>query len=85
MYFNPKKYWRGPVWINLNWLIYRGLKRYGYVQLAERIKKETINYIEHHGFYEYFDARKEMFDNSAYGGKNFSWSAALTLDLLNEL
>jgi len=84
MYFNPKKYWRGPVWINLNWLIYRGLKRYGYVQLAERIKKETINYIEHHGFYEYFDARKEMFDNSAYGGKNFSWSAALTLDLLNE-
>jgi glycogen debranching enzyme len=24
--FNPKKYWRGPVWINLNWILYNGLK-----------------------------------------------------------
>ena len=82
--FKPKKYWRGPVWINLNWLIYKGLKRYKYYELAERLKQETIKYIEKHGFYEYFDARKDQFENAAYGGKNFSWSAALTLDLLNE-
>lgn len=82
--YNPVKYWRGPVWINLNWLIYRGLKRYGYNELSHRIKQETINYIEHHGFYEYFDARKQLFEKSAYGGNNFSWSAALILDLLNE-
>ncbi|MBD0295252.1 MAG: glycoside hydrolase, partial [Flavisolibacter sp.] len=28
--FNPVKYWRGPVWINVNWMLYHGLKRYGY-------------------------------------------------------
>jgi glycogen debranching enzyme len=32
--FNPKKYWRGPVWINLNWILYNGLKDYGYDDIA---------------------------------------------------
>ena len=35
--------------------------------------------------YEYFDNREEIHENSqgAYGGKNFSWSAALLIDLLS--
>ncbi len=84
--FNPKKYWRGPVWINLNWLLYHGLKKYDYTHIAERIKKESIEIIEKNGFYEYFDARKEISEKQAagYGGNNFSWSAALLIDLLNE-
>jgi neutral trehalase len=32
--FNPKKYWRGPVWINLNWMLYHGLLLYGYNDLG---------------------------------------------------
>ena len=24
--FEEKRYWRGPVWINCNWIIYQGLK-----------------------------------------------------------
>ncbi|MCA0131525.1 amylo-alpha-1,6-glucosidase [Winogradskyella alexanderae] len=83
-HYSPMKYWRGPIWINLNWLIYKGLKRYGYFDLARRIKAETINFIEKHGFYEYFDARKQKFETAAYGGNNFSWSAALILDLIKE-
>lgn len=82
--FNPKKYWRGPVWINLNWILYYGLKSYDYLDLAERVKHETISLIEQHGFYEYFDPRKKMGKDGAYGGNNFSWSAALIIDLLNE-
>jgi len=80
--FNPKKYWRGPVWINLNWILYRGSKLYGYEALAERIKSDSIALIDKYGFYEYFDPRKTLSDNSGYGGKNFSWSAALLIDLL---
>lgn len=36
-------------------------------------------------FYEYFDPRKDMHKegNAGYGGNNFSWSAALLVDLLN--
>src|SRR5215208_5275864 len=28
--FFPTRYWRGPVWVNINWLLMRGLERYGY-------------------------------------------------------
>ena len=80
--FNPKKYWRGPVWINLNWILYRGLKSNGFDAIAERVKEESISLIKQYGFYEYFDPRKEVKDNAGYGGNNFSWSAALLIDLL---
>jgi len=84
--FNPKKYWRGPVWINLNWMLYHGLKQNGFNDLAKRMKKDTIEIIEKNGFYEYFDSRKEEHNNgkAGYGGHNFSWSAALLIDLLND-
>jgi hypothetical protein len=82
--FKPKKYWRGPVWINLNWLIFRGLQRYDFDEMASRVKSDTVTLLQQYGFYEYFDIRKEVHQNNvgAYGGNNFSWSAALLLDLL---
>lgn len=83
--FNPKKYWRGPVWINVNWLLYHGLKRYGMEDLAERVKSDSLSLIEQFGFFEYFDPRRENGEESnGYGGGNFSWSAALMIDLLSE-
>ncbi|WP_109438399.1 MULTISPECIES: MGH1-like glycoside hydrolase domain-containing protein [Aquimarina] len=85
--FNPKKYWRGPVWINLNWMLYYGLKKYGYDELAKRVKNDSVELIDKAGFYEYFDPRKNMYKNmehGGYGGRNFSWSAALLIDLLKD-
>jgi hypothetical protein len=82
--FNPKKYWRGPVWINLNWLLYKGLKSYGYSDISNQVKEDTIAFIEQYGFYEYFDSRKAIDKNAGYGGNNFSWSAALLIDLLKD-
>lgn len=84
--FNPRKYWRGPVWININWMLHHGLSRYGYTNLANRIKNDSIELIEKYGFFEYFDPRKENpdADTNGYGGTNFSWSAALLIDFLKE-
>lgn len=82
--FNPQKYWRGPVWINLNWILYNGLKSYGYIDIANRVKEDSIALIERYGFYEYFDSRKTIKENGGYGGNNFSWSAALLIDMLSE-
>lgn len=83
--FDPKKYWRGPVWVNLNWIIYYGLLDYGYNDIAKQIKSDTLEILEKVGFYEYFDARKKAYTKeiNGYGGSNFSWSAALYLDLIN--
>ncbi len=82
--FNPRKYWRGPVWINLNWLLYKGLKLYDFNDEAKRVKEDSIALIERYGFYEYFDSRKDLDESVGYGGNNFSWSAALLLDLFKD-
>lgn len=83
--FNPRKYWRGPVWINMNWMLYYGLKNYNFKDVAKRIKSDSVELIERDGFYEYFDCRKDNGEiiRTGYGGNNFSWSAALLIDLLN--
>lgn len=84
--FNPRKYWRGPVWINLNWMLHHGLKRYGYSDLAQRVKNDSLELIDNNGFFEYFDSRKDNpdADKNGYGGDNFSWSAALIIDFLKD-
>ena len=84
--FNPKKYWRGPVWINLNWMLYYGLLDYGYDDIAARVKSDSIELLSKVGFYEYFNPMKAAYETESkgYGGGNFSWSAALFLDLVND-
>ena len=81
--FNPIKYWRGPIWINVNWMLYHGLKRYGFNDEAEQVKTDSLKLIEQTGFYEYFDPRPGINkEERGLGGNYFSWSAALYLDFL---
>lgn len=80
--FDPIKYWRGPVWINLNWLLHHGLARYGHTELAARLKADSLRLIATHGCFEYFDPRPPAEGGTAHGlgADAFSWSAALYLD-----
>lgn len=77
-YFKSVNYWRGPVWINTNWLIYLGLLKYGYEEEAEHIKQGTFELAQNHGFREYFDP----YTGEGLGGKAFSWTAALVIDMI---
>ncbi|MFQ5975963.1 MAG: amylo-alpha-1,6-glucosidase [Candidatus Hydrothermarchaeales archaeon] len=79
-YFEPVNYWRGPIWININWMLQQGLQRYGFNDKAERIREDIIELVRRFGFYEYFDPIK----GKGYGSKNFSWTAALLLDVIYE-
>jgi hypothetical protein len=76
--WEPRRYWRGPAWIIMNWFIIEGLQRYDYHDLAEIIRQDTLSLIAQSGFREYYDTR----DGSGCGSQDFSWSAALTLELL---
>ncbi|MFT3825366.1 MAG: trehalase family glycosidase [Chitinophagaceae bacterium] len=82
--FNALKYWRGPVWININWMLYHGLLRYGCIPEAEKVKKDSMQLVEQYGPWEYFDPRpvEEGGMAQGLGGDLFSWSAALYLDML---
>lgn len=75
--WEPRRYWRGPVWIIMNWFIIDGVRRHGYHDLADVIRRDTLDLIESAGFREYYDAR----DGSGCGSDDFSWSAALALEL----
>lgn len=83
--FDRRRYWRGPIWINLNWLIYRGLQKHDFAEAAARVKADSVELVQRHGFYEYFDPVREVADGTGgFGGEQFSWSAALVLDMLRE-
>ena len=76
--FSPVRYWRGPVWININWLLMRGLERYGFDDQAMRLRESIIKLVEEGGFFEYFDPTSGKGRGSVF----FSWTAALLLDVL---
>ena len=72
--FDPIRYWRGPVWVLVNWLVADGLAGSGFVEQAESLRATTRALVEE-GFSEYYDPRT----GTGIGGQGFSWSAALTL------
>lgn len=82
--FDSKRYWRGPIWPQMNWLLYHGLKNYGYHQTAETVKSNFLELVSKLGFHEYFEPQKHLIDqlDHGYGGDNFSWTASSFLDLI---
>jgi len=78
--FDSKNYWRGPVWVNINWMLAQGLKSYGYREKSDAMKKDMIQLPVRFGFHEYFDS----ITGQGYGSPGFSWTAALFVDLVSE-
>ena len=73
--FEPRRYWRGPVWPVVNSLVGLGLAEHGRLREAERLRAETEALIRGGGFAEYFDPT----DGTPCGGDTFSWTAAVWL------
>lgn len=76
--FNPQNYWRGPVWINMNWMFIEGLAQYGYHNAAEDLARKTLDLVTNSGFYEYYNP----LNGEGLGSDRFSWSASLVIDLI---
>ena len=64
----------------MNHMIVAGLVDAGESELASRISSDTRNLIEAHGMAEYFDP----LDGAGLGGMDFSWTAAIYLDLCRD-
>ena len=73
--FDSKRYWRGPVWAVVNYIVARGLSEYGFEREAQRIRADTRAIIKQSGFYEYFDPN----EGKGAGGNHFAWTAAIWL------
>jgi hypothetical protein len=65
----------------MNWLLIQGLEKHGFSELANELSIETTRLVLENGFYEYFDPHT----GEGCGSDNFSWTAALIIDLINNL
>lgn len=70
-------YWRGPAWFNMNWMLVAGLHEHLEGPLADSIARQVVGLAVRHGFPEYVDP----LTGEPHGTRDFSWTAALALDL----
>ncbi len=78
LWYKPFNYWQGPTWVNINWMIIDGLKRYGFIEEAAALRESTLKMVSGAGCYEYFNPEL----GQGIGTPNFSWTAALAADLM---
>ena len=78
--FNPRAYWRGPVWPVISWLIWRSLKRIGEKERAAILRDAALEQLASGSFAEYY----EPFTGEPLGSDDQSWTAAVALDWLAE-
>jgi glycogen debranching enzyme len=69
--------WRGPSWINTNWLIGEGLRVHGADDLRQTLVRQTCAMIEQSGFREYY----HPYTGEGYGSQDHSWST-IVVDML---
>lgn len=77
-WFDAERYWQGPTWMNMNWLIADGLRRYGYKEHAEALIESSLELVKDGHFNEYFNP----LTGQPIGAPDFSWTAAVALDWL---
>lgn len=76
--FMATRYWRGPVWPVMNWLMWRAWSQVGEDVLADALRAMSLEQIEAIGFIDYADP----FSGEALGFDQQSWTAAVVLDWL---
>jgi hypothetical protein len=75
--FDGRRYWRGPVWLIVNYMIADGLASAA-PEVAEQIRMASIALIRESGFAEYYDPQT----GAPCGGGSFTWTAAMVLEFL---
>ena len=72
--------WRGPTWVNVNYLLMEGLERSGYRDVADELCRLTLDMISQRpDIYEYYNPQDGTPPPKA--ATTFGWSAALFIEL----
>ena len=78
--FDSLRYWRGPAWLIVNYMVVDGLSRAGQSEIVGRIVGDSVRLIEESGFVEYYDP----ITAEPCGGGRFTWTAAMVLEFLTQ-
>lgn len=77
--FEGLRYWRGPVWLIVNYMIADGLEQAGDTAMVHRIMTDCVRLIEKSGFAEYHDP----ITAEPCGGAHFTWTAAMVIEIFS--
>jgi glycogen debranching enzyme len=78
--FNPDQMWRGPTWVNVNYLLIEGLRKSGNALLADELRNRTLGLINAQpDIYEYYNPETGL--NPPNAASVFGWSSAVFIDL----
>ena len=76
--FQPRTYWRGPIWPVMNWLFWWALERHGDSGLADQWRDQGLAQLADLAYGEYY----EPLTGDPLGSHDQSWTAAAALDWL---
>lgn len=79
--FDGDRYWRGPAWLIVNYLLVNGLVEAGEQQTANSIVESSLDLIQTSGLSEYYDPHT----GEGCGGSHFTWTAAMVLEFLGQI
>jgi len=78
--FDPLQMWRGPSWMNSNYLFIEMLTRLGQDALAVDLRRKTLNVMmQHRDIYEYYHPLTA--ERPPKAAPMFGWSASVFIDL----
>jgi hypothetical protein len=77
--YDPRQYWRGPLWPVMAWLLGWAFERRGLVRQADQMRQEGLRLVADGSFAEYYEPNT----GEPLGSDAQSWTAAVTLDWLS--
>ena len=81
--YNPQVMWRGPTWVNVNYLLVEGLQRAGYPELARELRRRSLEMmLGEDDIYECY--HPETGRSSPKAASILGWSSALFIEMALE-
>lgn len=78
--YDPVQMWRGPTWVNVNYLLIEGLERAGFPETAHELRRRTLRMLAAgDDLYEYYDP--ETGQSPPKAASVFGWSSALFIEM----
>jgi len=83
--FNQQQYWRGAIWPSVNYLVYQGLKAYGFDAVASEFARKSADlFLRSWGNFQLCPENYDSRTGEAGGNRYQSWGALLALIAVEE-